>query len=143
MPKLRLHKILAQAGVASRRAAEEMIAAGRVAVDGKVMNQPGDAADPASQKITIDGKPLPPPEFKEYWVVNKPAGMVSTVSDPQGRPTVMRLLPPEAAGRLYPVGRLDYDSEGLLLFTNDGATWCGWMDGPARWCCSACAPGWP
>ena len=120
MPKQRLNKILAQAGVASRRTAEEMIAAGRVAVDGKVMNQPGDAADPATQKITIDGKPLPPPEHKEYWMINKPAGVVSTVSDPQGRRTVLSLLPPEAAGRLYPVGRLDYDSEGLLLMTNDG-----------------------
>lgn len=106
--------------MASRRAAEDMIAEGRVAVDGVVMNRPGSAADPACQKITIDGKPLPPSESKEYWIVNKPAGMVSTVSDPQGRPTVMRLLPPEASGRLYPVGRLDYDSEGLLLMTNDG-----------------------
>ena len=120
MPKQRLNKILAQAGVASRRTAEEMIAAGRVAVDGKVMNQPGDAADPATQKITIDGKPLPQPEHKEYWMIHKPTGVVSTVSDPQGRRTVLSLLPPEAAGRLYPVGRLDYDSEGLLLMTNDG-----------------------
>ncbi|MBU4565939.1 MAG: rRNA pseudouridine synthase [Desulfarculus sp.] len=120
MPKLRLHKILAQAGVASRRAAEDMIAAGRVAVDGKVMNQPGDSADPAAQKITIDGKPLPQPEQKEYWMIHKPSGVVSTVSDPQGRRTVLSLLPPEAAGRLYPVGRLDYYSEGLLLMTNDG-----------------------
>lgn len=116
----RLHKILAQAGVASRRAAEEMIAAGRVTVDGVVVKQPGTAADLSRQAITVDGKPLPSREAKEYWVVNKPAGLVSTVSDPQGRPTVMRLLPPEAAGRLYPVGRLDHDSEGLLLFTNDG-----------------------
>ncbi len=120
MVKQRLHKILAQAGVASRRAAEEMIAAGRVAVDGVVQNQPGAAADPASQRITVDGKPLPPPEVKEYWLLNKPAGLVSTVSDPQGRPTVMSRLPPEVAGRLYPVGRLDFDSEGLLLLTNDG-----------------------
>lgn len=120
MVKQRLNKILAQAGVASRRAAEEMIIAGRVAVDGEVITQPGDTADPARQKITLDGKPLPPPETKEYWLVHKPAGVVSTVSDPQGRPTVLSLLPPEVAGRLYPVGRLDYDSEGLLLLTNDG-----------------------
>lgn len=116
----RLHKILAQAGVASRRAAEDMIAAGRVAVDGVVVRQPGASADSDRQKITIDGKPLPSPTAKEYWLLNKPAGYVSTVSDPQGRPTVMSLLPPEATGRFYPVGRLDYDSEGLLLLTNDG-----------------------
>ncbi|MCB2192703.1 MAG: rRNA pseudouridine synthase [Deltaproteobacteria bacterium] len=120
MPKQRLNKILAQAGVASRRAADEMISAGRVTVDGQVVNQPGGSADPATQKITLDGKPLPPPEQKEYWVVHKPPGVVSTVDDPQGRPTVLELLPPEARGRLYPVGRLDFGSEGLLLLTNDG-----------------------
>ncbi|BEQ14307.1 pseudouridine synthase [Desulfoferula mesophila] len=120
MAQLRLNKILAQAGVASRRGADEMIVTGRVAVDGQVVDQPGATADPAAQKITVDGKPLPPTERREYWMVNKPTGVVSTVSDPQGRRTVLSLLPPETAGRLYPVGRLDYDSEGLLLMTNDG-----------------------
>lgn len=120
MAKQRLNKILAQAGVASRRAAEEMITTGRVAVDGEIRTHPGDTADPVIQKITIDGRPLPPPEYKQYWLIHKPAGVVSTVDDPQGRPTVLDLLPSEATGRLYPVGRLDYDSEGLLLMTNDG-----------------------
>ncbi|MCB2225928.1 MAG: rRNA pseudouridine synthase [Desulfarculaceae bacterium] len=120
MPSERLQKILAKAGVASRRAAEEIIAAGRVAVDGVVQDQPGASADPASQRITLDGKPLPPPEHKQYWLLHKPAGAVSTVEDPEGRPTVLGLLPPEADARLYPVGRLDFNSEGLILLTNDG-----------------------
>ncbi|MCA1988564.1 MAG: rRNA pseudouridine synthase [Desulfarculus sp.] len=116
----RLQKILAQAGVASRRAAEEMITAGRVAVDGVVLRELGSKADPLRQKITVDGQPLPGPEAKAYWLVHKPTGYVSTVKDPQGRRRVVDLLPPEVRGRLYPVGRLDYDSEGLILLTNDG-----------------------
>jgi len=120
MPAERLQKILAQAGVASRRAAEEMITAGRVAVDGVVRRELGSKADPALQKITVDGQPLPGPETKDYWLVHKPTGYVSTVKDPQGRRRVVDLLPPEVRGRLYPVGRLDYDSEGLILLTNDG-----------------------
>jgi pseudouridine synthase len=116
----RLQKILARAGVASRRAAEEIIAAGRVTVDGQVVSRPGASADPLSQRIALDGKPLPPPEGKQYWMLNKPPGVVSTVDDPEGRPTVRELLPPEAGGRLYPVGRLDFNSEGLVLLTNDG-----------------------
>ncbi len=120
MAEERLQKILARAGVASRRAAEELIAGGRVAVDGTVVNQLGAKADPARQKITLDGQALPSPEAKEYWLVHKPAGVVSTVRDPQGRRRVVDLLPPEAGARLYPVGRLDYDSEGLVLMTNDG-----------------------
>ena len=120
MSSQRLQKILAQAGVASRRAAEEIIAAGRVAVDGQVVTQPGAAADPATQRITLDGAPLPHAEAKQYWLLNKPPGVVSTVDDPEGRRTVTSLLPPEAQARLYPVGRLDYASEGLMLLTNDG-----------------------
>jgi pseudouridine synthase len=120
MVEERLQKILARAGVASRRAAEELIATGRVAVDGVVTSQLGSKADPVRQKITLDGQPLPGPEAKEYWLVHKPAGVVSTVRDPQGRRRVADLLPPEAGARLYPVGRLDYDSEGLVLMTNDG-----------------------
>ena len=120
MPAERLQKILAQAGVASRRAAEEMITAGRVAVDGLVVRELGSKADPGHQKITVDDQPLPGPETKDYWLVHKPTGFVSTVKDPQGRRQVVDLLPPEVRGRLYPVGRLDYDSEGLVLLTNDG-----------------------
>jgi pseudouridine synthase len=120
MVEERLQKILARAGVASRRAAEALIVSGRVAVDGAVQSQLGAKADPQRQKITLDGQPLPGPEAKEYWLVHKPAGVVSTVRDPQGRRRVADLLPPEAGARLYPVGRLDYDSEGLVLMTNDG-----------------------
>lgn len=116
----RLQKILARAGVASRRAAEELITAGRVAVDGVVVVELGSKADPQTQAVSVDGKPLPGPEAKDYWMVHKPVGVVSTVKDPQGRRRVVDLLPPEVSGRLFPVGRLDYDSEGLMLLTNDG-----------------------
>jgi len=115
----RLQKILAKAGLASRRKAEEMIAAGRVTVDGEVISEPGVKADPNRQRICLDGTPLKSQEAKEYWLVHKPRGVVSTVMDPQGRKKVVELLPPEA-GRVYPVGRLDRDSEGLVLLTNDG-----------------------
>jgi len=116
----RLQKILARAGVASRRAAEEIIAAGRVAVDGRVVTALGSKADPGQNRITLDGQPLPGAEAAEYWLVHKPAGVVCTAADPQGRSNIMDLLPKEARGRLYPVGRLDRDSEGLVLLTNDG-----------------------
>ena len=115
----RLQKILAKAGLASRRGAEEMISAGRVTVDGQVVTQLGVKADPRRQRICLDGTPLQNQEAKEYWLLNKPRGVVSTVKDPQGRKRVVDLLPPEA-GRVYPVGRLDRDSEGLVLLTNDG-----------------------
>ena len=121
MPQQRLQKILAQAGVASRRRAEQLISAGRVTVDGKVVTTLGSKADPTANAITVDGKPLPGRQKHEYWLLNKPKGVVSTASDPQGRPTVLEFLPPEAGARLYPVGRLDLDSEGLVLLTNDGA----------------------
>lgn len=116
----RLQKILAAAGVASRRKAEEIIVAGRVAVNGKVTSELGTKADPAVDRITIDGKPLPRAERFVYFLLNKPKGYVTTVSDPEGRPTVMKLLG-KIPQRVYPVGRLDYASEGLLLLTNDGA----------------------
>jgi 23S rRNA pseudouridine2605 synthase len=116
----RLQKILAHAGVASRRAAEELIRAGRVAVDGVVVTELGSKADLASQRVTVDGQPLGGPQNADYWMVHKPPGVVSTAADPQGRTRVTELLPPEVAGRLYPVGRLDLDSEGLVLLTNDG-----------------------
>jgi 23S rRNA pseudouridine2605 synthase len=115
----RLQKILAKAGLASRRGAEEMISAGRVTVDGEKVTQQGVKADPDRQQICLDGTPIKSREAKEYWLLNKPRGVVSTVKDPQGRKRVVDLLPPEA-GRVYPVGRLDRDSEGLVLLTNDG-----------------------
>jgi 23S rRNA pseudouridine2605 synthase len=115
----RLQKILAKAGLASRRGAEDLISAGRVTLDGEVVTQLGVKADPNRQRICLDGVPLKSREAKEYWLVNKPRGVVSTVKDPQGRKRVVDLLPPEA-GRVYPVGRLDRDSEGLVLLTNDG-----------------------
>jgi 23S rRNA pseudouridine2605 synthase len=120
MPAERLQKILAAAGVASRRKAEEIIAAGRVSLNGQIVTEQGTKADPAVDRIAVDGKPLQRPEPFVYFLLNKPKGYVTTVSDPEGRPTVMELLGSLRA-RIYPVGRLDYASEGLLLMTNDGA----------------------
>jgi len=118
MPE-RLQKILAAAGVASRRKAEELISAGRVTVNGKTVTELGTKADPAHDRICVDGTPVQATEKRVYLLLHKPKGYVTTTSDPQGRPTVMELLG-EQAERLYPVGRLDYASEGLLLLTNDG-----------------------
>jgi 23S rRNA pseudouridine2605 synthase len=116
----RLQKILAAAGVASRRKAEELIIAGRVTVNGKVVTELGSKADSATDTIAVDGNPLEPAQRFVYLLLNKPKGYVTTVSDPEGRPTVMDLLS-DLRERVYPVGRLDYASEGLLLLTNDGA----------------------
>jgi len=116
--KERLQKVLAAAGVASRRACEELILAGRVRVDGRVVTELGSKADPASEEIEVDGKRLQPPTLA-YVVLHKPRGVVSTMSDPEGRPTVAELLA-KAPGRLFPVGRLDYATSGVLLATNDG-----------------------
>ena len=115
----RLQKIIAAAGVASRRKAEELILAGRVQVNGQTVTQLGAKADPARDHIRVDGKLLHGPERPRYVVLNKPKGYVTTASDPEGRPTVMDLV--HGGPRLFPVGRLDYSSEGLLLMTNDGA----------------------
>jgi 23S rRNA pseudouridine2605 synthase len=115
----RLQKILAQAGVASRRKAEEMIEQGRVQVNGKVVTILGTKADAARDHIRVDGKLLQGAEHLRYFVLNKPRGFVTTVKDPEGRPTVMQFFD-KMRERLYPVGRLDYMSEGLLLVTNDG-----------------------
>jgi 23S rRNA pseudouridine2605 synthase len=120
MPEQRLQKILAQSGVASRRGAEKLISAGKVTVDGKLVTEMGAKADPARQRIEVDGKPLPRTEALEYWLVHKPVGVVCTLEDPQGRKLVVDMLPPEVKSRLYPVGRLDLNSEGLVLLTNDG-----------------------
>ncbi len=117
---VRLQKILAAAGIASRRKAEEIIAAGRVTLNGQVVTEQGTKADPLTDTICVDGKPLHRPQRFVYFLLNKPKGYVTTVSDPEGRPTVMQLLG-DLPERVYPVGRLDYASEGLLLLTNDGA----------------------
>ena len=115
----RLQKILAKAGVASRRKAEEMIEQGRVQVNGKVVTVLGTKADAARDHIRVDGKLLQGAERHRYFVLNKPRGFVTTVKDPEGRPTVMQFFS-KISERLYPVGRLDYMSEGLLVVTNDG-----------------------
>ena len=115
----RLQKILSQAGIASRRTAEEMIAAGRVMVNGQVVTALGSKADAARDHIRVDGKLLHGAERHRYFVLNKPRGYVTTMSDPEGRPTVMEFFA-GARERVYPVGRLDFQSEGLLLMTNDG-----------------------
>lgn len=120
MPVERLQKILAAAGVASRRKAEEIILAGRVSVNGAIVTELGTKADPSKDTILLDGKPLQSRQRLVYLLLNKPKGYVTTTSDPEGRPTVMQLLGSRPE-RLYPVGRLDYASEGLLLLTNDGA----------------------
>jgi 23S rRNA pseudouridine2605 synthase len=119
VPQERLQKIIAAAGVASRRKAEELIEQGRVAVNGRVVSELGSKADPKRDHIKVDGKLLRGPQRNVYFVMNKPRGYVTTVSDPERRPTVMDLIKP-VGERVYPVGRLDYSSEGLLLLTNDG-----------------------
>ncbi|MBW2472358.1 MAG: rRNA pseudouridine synthase [Deltaproteobacteria bacterium] len=115
----RLQKILAQAGIASRRKAEELIREGKVRVDGMVVTEMGVRVDPATQKIECNGRPVFSLEKKVYILLHKPAGYLSTVRDPQGRPIVSDLLP-NIKERIYPVGRLDLDTEGALLLTNDG-----------------------
>ncbi len=115
----RLQKIIAAAGIASRRKAEEMITSGRVAVNGQTVTELGTKADPEHDHIRVDGKLLHGAQQRVYVLLNKPKGYVTTVRDPEGRPTVMTLLRGIKA-RVYPVGRLDYASEGLLLLTNDG-----------------------
>lgn len=113
----KLHKAIAHSGLMSRRAAEELIAAGRVTVDGR-RAQVGERVDPESQRVEVDGRPIPIRPGLVTYLLNKPPGVISTADDPQGRPTVVGMVPPEP--RVYPVGRLDADSEGLLLLTNDG-----------------------
>jgi pseudouridine synthase len=115
----RLQKILAHAGVASRRAAERLIADGRVTVNGRVVREMGTKADPTADDVRVDGRRVKAPARHRYILLYKPAGYVTTRSDPQRRRTVMELLD-GVRDYVYPVGRLDYDSEGLLLLTNDG-----------------------
>lgn len=118
MAEERLQKILARAGVASRRKAEEIITAGRVRVDGQIVKELGAKADPRRAKVELDGKRLEP-EPLCYGVLHKPRGMVTTLSDPEGRPTALDILK-EIGVRVVPVGRLDFNTSGVLLFTNDG-----------------------
>jgi 23S rRNA pseudouridine2605 synthase len=133
---VRLAKYLARAGVASRRAAERLIEEGRVSIDGAVVRDPArdvaapeeqggspaepgaESGAPARQRITVDGAPLEGPEAHVVYALNKPPGVLSTARDPQGRPTVVDLVREQR--RLYPVGRLDADTSGLILLTNDG-----------------------
>ncbi len=119
MPPERLQKIIAAAGIASRRKAEQLITGGLVSVNGQIVSELGSKADPEKDHIRVSGKLLQGPERHVYLLMNKPKGYVTTLRDPQGRPTVMDLLHGVGA-RVYPVGRLDYASEGLLLLTNDG-----------------------
>ncbi|WP_236052173.1 pseudouridine synthase [Nonomuraea cypriaca] len=116
---VRLQKVLAQAGVASRRACEEMIGEGRVTVNGQVVRRFGAKVDPAKQVIHVDGKRIPTAPDLVYYALNKPIGVVSTMDDPQGRPCLADYVE-EMAPRLFHVGRLDTETEGLLLLTNDG-----------------------
>jgi pseudouridine synthase len=115
----RLQKILSQAGIASRRASEQLMLDGRVTVNGVTVRELGSKADPASDDIRVDGRRITVTERRRYILLNKPAGYVTTRSDPQRRPTVMDLIS-GVREYIYPVGRLDFDSEGLLLLTNDG-----------------------
>jgi 23S rRNA pseudouridine2605 synthase len=115
----RLQKILAYAGIASRRKAEQIITEGRVSVNGKIVTELGTRADPLSDVIKVDGKRLKTPSRFVYVLLNKPRNVVSTSSDPENRPTVMEYVA-RIKERIYPVGRLDFASEGLLILTNDG-----------------------
>lgn len=116
---LRLQKYIAQCGIASRRKAEEFIAAGRIAVDGVIVSEMGTQVLPGKSRVTFDGKPVEAKEQLVYFLLNKPKGYVTTLSDPQGRPIVTSLIKTSRA-RLFPVGRLDLDTEGALILTNDG-----------------------
>ena len=119
MTEERLQKYLASAGVASRRASETMIQEGRVAVNGKVIRELGTKIVPGKDQVTVDGKPVQPEEKLVYLLMNKPAGYITTAKDPHNRPTVLDLVA-DVPYRVFPVGRLDYETEGLLLLTNDG-----------------------
>jgi len=119
MPEERLQKIIAAAGITSRRKAEQLISSGQVSVNGQLVTELGTKADPERDHIRVGGKLLRGAEHHVYLLLNKPKGFVTTASDPEGRPTIMDLLR-DLKTRVYPVGRLDYASEGLLLLTNDG-----------------------
>lgn len=117
---MRLQRFLARAGVASRRGSEDLMTAGRVAVNGAIVSELGAKVDPAVDRVTVDGREVRLGAAPAYHMLNKPDGYVTTMSDPQGRPTVAELLPADAPAGLFPVGRLDRDVTGLLLLTSDG-----------------------
>ena len=119
MAQERLQKFLAAAGVTSRRKAEALIAAGRVEVNGTPVRVPGTKVDPARDLVVVDGRPVGRPEGQRHFLLYKPAGCVTTLSDPEGRPTAASYLS-DVKARVFPVGRLDYDAEGAVLFTTDG-----------------------
>ncbi|HYY79494.1 MAG TPA: pseudouridine synthase [Actinomycetes bacterium] len=116
--RLRLNKALSAAGLGSRRAVEELVRAGRVAVNGELVQDLGRRVDPAADRVEVDGSRVVLDERRRYYLLNKPAGVVTTAADPEGRSTVVQLVPERP--RVFPVGRLDRDTEGLLLLTNDG-----------------------
>ena len=116
---IRLQKVLAAAGVGSRRHCEEMIGAGRIEVDGEIVRRFGARVDPQTQVIRVDGRRIPAREDLVYLALNKPAGVLTSMSDPRGRPTIADYLG-DRGERLFHVGRLDYETEGLMLLTNDG-----------------------
>jgi pseudouridine synthase len=118
--RARLNKVLARAGLTSRRGADRLVQGGRVTVNGVRVTEPGFPVDPDVDRVAVDGRPLPAAGARVYLVLNKPRGYLSSRRDPRGRPVVTDLVR-GAPGRLYPVGRLDADAEGLLLLTNDGA----------------------
>jgi len=117
--RIRLNKFLSQAGVASRRDADRMIAEGRIGVNNEVVQKLGTKIDDGKDVITVDGQRIKPQAQFQYLIVNKPRGYLVTLKDPMARPTILDLIP-KLKSRVYPVGRLDFDSEGLLLLTNDG-----------------------
>lgn len=117
---IRLQKVLSRAGVASRRLAEEMVAEGRVEVNGEIVTAQGRRVDPVRDRIRVDGQRIPPPRTHQYLVFNKPRGVVSTLDDPEGRRTITDYLGRYAGEGLFHVGRLDTDTSGMLLLTNDG-----------------------
>lgn len=116
---VRLQKVLAAAGLASRRGAEQLIEEGRVEVNGQLVTEQGRRVDPERDRIRVDGSRIPPARHHAYLVLNKPRGVVSTMDDPEGRPTLADYLP-RRKDRLFHVGRLDTDTEGLIILTNDG-----------------------
>jgi 23S rRNA pseudouridine2605 synthase len=117
---MRLQKFLARAGAASRRGSEDLMTARRVTVNGVVVTELGSKVDPLVDVVEVDGKPVRLEQGCAYYALNKPRGYMTTMSDPEGRPTVVELFPKDAPAGLFPVGRLDFDTEGLLLLTTDG-----------------------
>jgi 23S rRNA pseudouridine2605 synthase len=115
---VRLNKVLSAAGLGSRRAVEQLVVAGRVSVDGRTVTDLGRRVDPERDRVEVDGSRIVVDQRRRYWLLNKPAGVVTTAADPEGRPTVVELVPDQP--RVFPVGRLDRETEGLLLLTNDG-----------------------